>query len=168
MDVVLWVFRFCRLVWTSSDRLQFWLHRRTSDFKAELIPLEWILIQPNKPKMLFFQQRRRTFRRNGVGLMKFFVCLFFFWRGYLLETFGNPIRFPSKENSFLETGTKTMKYQKNSDWRSVCSFTSRFLFFFLQQRCQRRARPKQTDWMHKEQRAEHFTSQNEQNKNYVL
>lgn len=47
-----------------------------------------------------------------------------------METFGNPARFPSKENSFLETGTKTMKYQKiQTDGLSVALLLGFFFSF---------------------------------------
>lgn len=110
-----------------------------------------------KENLFFLQQRKWTFAWSG-------------WTYELLESdiywrlLGNPVRFPSKE-FFLETGTRTMKYQKKADWPSVCSFTSQFLF--LPQRCQRRARPKQMhmEQLHKPLRTTlHFYIENQPNK----
>lgn len=80
------------------------------------------------------------------------------------ELLGTLPGFPPKKTLSWNRG-KFKEIPKNSDW-TVCSFTSRFLFSFVQQQCQRRARPKQADckcttsnntnaW----RRCLHFTSQ---------
>ena len=113
----------------------------TSDIKATFILLEWILIQPNQRCSFFPQQRRRTLWGRGRA-NKLFLDEDIYWR-LLGILFGFP---PKKTLSWNRD--KNNEIPKNSDWCSVCSFTSRFPFFFfsfLQQRCQRRAQPKQTD-----------------------
>lgn len=159
-------------VWLSTvltlltDRL---LQRR--DFKATFILLERILIQPNQ-RSFCFPSREEELWDEVVGLTN----LKSFWtRIFIGDFLGNPVRFPSKENSFLKPGQKRWNTKKcRLIGLSVCSFTSRFLSFFfsyLQQRCQRRARPKQTDWECTTSNntdvggwRSTFTSQNEQTK----
>lgn len=78
------------------------------------------------------QQRRTLWWRSGTDDLKCFF-VFFLGRGYLLETFGNASRIPSKEKLFLKTekNTNTKKKKKKSDWSRVCSFISRFPFLFF-------------------------------------
>ena len=96
----------------------------TSDIKATFILLEWVNPDSTKPKMLFFpQQRRRTLWGRGRA-DKLFFDEDIYWR--LLGTlFGFP---PKKTLSWNRD--KNNEIPKNSDWCSVCSFTSRFPFFF--------------------------------------
>lgn len=119
------------LVWPRSDCLTDWL--LTLKPHSSCWSESWF----NQTKDAFFSPSREE---EGVGLTNSFWTRIFigdFWESCLVSL---------QRKLFPETGTKTMKYQKiQTDVLSVALLLGFLFFSFLQQRCQRRAQPKQTD-----------------------
>lgn len=132
------------LVWTQSDRLQFWL---------DWLQRRWSHIHPagqnpdsTKTKDPFFvsSSEEELLRWRGR------TNKLFFWTRIFIGDFWESGQVSLQRKLFPETGTKTIIPKKiQTDDLSVALLLGFkfffFFFFFLQQRCQRRARPKQTD-----------------------